>query len=914
MRPLHESGAEKLLHRLSDALQRRPWLFFLAQVLLLALCVAMATRLELRTSRSDLVGADLEYYRNHLRFKKEFPAQDELVAIVESTQLRNNRQFVERLAVKLQAEPALFTNIFFKGDLTTLGPKALLFLPEADLAAVRQALQNYSPLIQPLTTATNLNSLLGWVNRQFRSAIDDAATDTAPLLKAAPALEKILEQAVYSVERSGVPPSPGITALFREGQEGEPSVYLSLAEGRFFLLTVHARDAGLKFEAVRRLRDLVYQTQFEVPGNNVGVTGEPVLELDELTQAKHDTTLAAILALALSALIFICGYRETARPLKATVCLLVGIGYTVGLAALTTGHLNILSITFAPILIGLAIDFGVHLISRYEEDLRHGRPGWVALRKAMVFTGTGIFTSAFATAAAFFSMAFTDFKGIREMGIISGGGLLVCLLPMMTLLPLWLLRGRQSKPEKKPRPPQSRRQRIEQFWLERSKTTVALCLIVTALALTQAPRVRFEYNLLKLQTLGLASVEFAEKLQAAAKSVLSASVSAGSIEEAVALERRLARLPSVASIEWMGQYLAGDQQVKLALVRQIRQLVAPIRLPAIDRGPIDVKQLSQTLSTLKNYLDLAAGHLRKDGDPVLLRHLHLASQSAGALLDRMTGPYAAQAPSTLAAYQQALLEDLHETLAVIQNQDDTGPLRAEDLPLSLRNRFVGQTGRHLLQVYPKENVWQRDKQEEFVTELRTVAPDVTGTPILVYEYMGLLRKSYRQAVLYALGIMALLVWFHFRSVTCVFLALLPVAMGTAWLLGLMGRLDIPFNPANIMTLPLLIGIGVTNGIHILNRYVEERHPSMLARSTGKAVLVSALTTIAGFGSLMLARHQGIASLGYVMSIGIASCVISALTFLPCVINLLARSGWQIQKGAEFSLPKPPSVLPKETEA
>src|SRR5687767_6589103 len=178
MRPLHERGAERWLHRLSDGLQNHPALFFLAQVVLLAFCLGMATQLEFRTSRSDLVGADLEYNRNHLRFKSEFPGQDELVAIVESTQLRNNRQFVERLAAKLLAEPALFTNVLFKGDLSTLGPKALLFLPEADLVAVRNALENYAPLIRPLTTASNLDSLLGWVNRQFTTAIDERTGDT----------------------------------------------------------------------------------------------------------------------------------------------------------------------------------------------------------------------------------------------------------------------------------------------------------------------------------------------------------------------------------------------------------------------------------------------------------------------------------------------------------------------------------------------------------------------------------------------------------------------------------------------------------------------------------------------------------------------------------------------------------------
>jgi predicted RND superfamily exporter protein len=254
--------------------------------------------------------------------------------------------------------------------------------------------------------------------------------------------------------------------------------------------------------------------------------------------------------------------------------------------------------------------------------------------------------------------------------------------------------------------------------------------------------------------------------------------------------------------------------------------------------------------------------------------------------------------SRLKIFQQALFDDLHHTLATIQNQNDTESLHISDLPESLRNRFVGLTGHHLMRVYPRKNAWNRENQAEFVGEVRTIAPWVTGTPVLLYEYIGLLSKSYREAVIYAAVIMSVLVWFHFRSVICVMLALLPIGMGTVWLLGLMGALGIAFNPVNIMTLPLLVGIGVTNGIHILNRYSEESCPSMLAKSTGKAVLVSALTTVAGFGSLMLAHHQGIKSLGYVMSIGVISCLIAALALLPCVIQLFGKLGWTVNEGVK----------------
>jgi predicted RND superfamily exporter protein len=165
---------------------------------------------------------------------------------------------------------------------------------------------------------------------------------------------------------------------------------------------------------------------------------------------------------------------------------------------------------------------------------------------------------------------------------------------------------------------------------------------------------------------------------------------------------------------------------------------------------------------------------------------------------------------------------------------------------------------------------------------------VTGTPVQLYEYTELLKTSYDLAAKYALGAIVILVFIHFRSLFSVVLALLPVVIGTVWLEGFMGYFHWDQNPANIMMLPLVIGIGVTNGIHILNRFAEEQHPSILARSTGKAVLVSGLTSIAGFGSLILAKHQGIRSLGIIMSIGIATCMVAGLTFLPTLLNFITR--------------------------
>jgi predicted RND superfamily exporter protein len=908
----------------------RFWLY--SQFVLFVICVLYTVKtLQFDTRRDNLVGANKKYHQNFLRFKKEFPTQDDLVVVVESEDPGKNRQFVERLGAKLDLETNLFKDVFYKGDLKMLGKKSLLFVPETDLGELQKTMEDFAPFISQFTRATNLVSLFSMINAQFRNAKREANAENEGLIRAMPALEGIVREGIDALNRPGKPPSPGLTALFDPNGGADQQVYLSFGGGRIYIVTSQAPNEELNGDAVERLRALVSETQREVPGINVGITGEPVLELDEMLQSQKDTTVASISSLLLCALIFIYGYQETGRPIKATVCLIVGLGYTLAFASLVIGHLNILTITFVPILIGLAIDYGVHLISRYEEELRHGKSQGAALLKAMVYTGQGIFTGAFTTAGAFLAMGFTDFKGIQEMGIICGGGLIICLIPMMTMLPVLLMRGNQNVIDHAQGDLAERRARIENLWLQRPWLVCGVTAVLSVFCATQLHKVHFDYNLLNMQSEGLPAVEFEKKLIYADanaqetngqnKSLLYAAVIATNLQEAVALDARLTNLPAVAGVESITRFLAEDQRKKLATVDDIKRGLAHVTFQQPDTQPVDIEKLSMTLYSLYGYLGAAIAEVEKEeshcvcyrfpllvpwtgiegvpdedsGIGMQLRSLHQAIEVFRVRMGRETSGVSPPSQK-LAEYQQALFNDVRSTFAALQNQDTSAPLSVADLPPTLKDRFVGVTGKFLLMVSPKKDVWDRKNQREFLEQLRTVDQNATGTPVQLYEYTNLLRRSYEEAARYSLAAIALLVFIHFRSLLSVVLALLPVALGSLWLGGLMGFLGVPFNPANIMTLPLVIGIGVTNGIHILNRFAEEQTPNILARSTGKAVLVSGLTTIAGFGSLMLGQHRGIVSLGYVMSIGLATCMIAGLTFLPAILNLMQQ--WRRPPGAK----------------
>ena len=891
------------LGRLTAAILRHPRHFVWPQVILFGLCVAYTCfHLTMDMDNDNLVGPNLKYHRNHLAMIKEFPEPDKLVVVVESDDIEKNRQFVERIAAKMQLETNYFQDVFFQQNLSIMREKTLLYASESDLADMQGLLRTAQPFIQQFTQTTNLVSLFEQVNTAFRTADHEETAETRSLVKSLPSLTRIVSQANEAMQRAGVPPSPNVMTLLDGNEESLLDSYITFAHGRMFLVTTHAPIDDLTNDAIDRLRALIKLTQEEVPGVNVGLTGEPVLDYDQMMQSQKDTTKASIVSLILCALIFIYGYNETGRPIKATLCLVIGLGYTMGFTTLAVGHLNILTITFVPMLIGLAIDFGVHLITRYEEELRHGHTEAESLTKAMVFTGQGIFTGALTTAGAFGAMAFTNFKGIHEMGIICGGGLMLCLVPMLTMLPALLLRGRQNALDHHVKDKEDQtRARIENYWLQRPGLVTGLTLTLCLAALVGGRKLYFDYNLLKMQNPHLPSVVYVKKMMDSAdKSVLYGAVMTDSLTNAVALQEQIEKLPVVAGTEppFYRDFVNTNQAGKLRLIGQIKDSVARLEFAPTDLRPVDVYALSRTLYALSGYLGAALYEIGTN-EPALSLQLGQLREAIGTLRkSALQGDAAALADHAgqLARFQRALYTDLQDTFHLLQHQDNSAPLQVTDLPPTLHKQFIGVTGKYLIMIYPKENVWERAPQERFITALRTIDPNVTGTPVQLYEYETLLKDSYVQASWYSLIAIALLVLFHFRSLNAVILALLPVVIGTLWLAGLMGWAGIPVNLSNIMTLPLVIGIGVTNGIHILNRYAEEGTPGIFSRSTGKAVLVSGLTAIAGFASLMLAQHSGIHSLGVIMSAGIAMCMIAALTFLPALLNLIGRWRPLLEKG------------------
>ena len=351
----------------------------------------------------------------------------------------------------------------------------------------------------------------------------------------------------------------------------------------------------------------------------------------------------------------------------------------------------------------------------------------------------------------------------------------------------------------------------------------------------------------------------------------------------------LAQLPTVRSVHSVAEMIPEDQEQKVSIIHDIRHSLGSTHFDVVPDDPEEVLKAMGSLRLRANALAREAGeHGDKASLEVLVPLTNALTQAQIKL--KMIDPL--QLQPRLADYEHHFYADLESQLAIIANQAER-PMTVEDVPAQVRRIFVGKTGKLLVQVFPRENIWERDALVKFVDEVRQVAPGVTDTPVGLYEFVDILLRGYIKAALWAFLVITVLIFIDFRNGHAALLTLLPLIVGMIWMVGVMVVAHIEFNPANIMVLPLIVGIGVAYGIYVVQRYRETHEATFYGKSTGRAVVLSALTTTFAFASLLIGGHRGIRSLGLVMTIGVMACLIAALALLPALLEMARRKNWKV---------------------
>jgi len=891
--------------------------------LVLAAAGAAIALLSLRfqPDRNALISQDIDWNERFLEYRENFAFNDLIVVIAAPPGPAGRtqaEQYADALAVRAQADVEHVRRVFWRIDTWEASAAAIRM---ADFAEFAEALERMGQS-RAVLEARHLADVLAAAARQAARAQGESIA-----VEEASARLGELQSLVGSVAMALDGAAAGPIAEELKQAMGERYRYLDTAEGRLLLMQVVPRLAEDELEpvkpAVAAVRGMMAELAPRFPEVEAGLTGLPVIQSDETDVTQRDATLASFLAVAVIAVVMVWAFHSLLVPLLIVASLAFGVAWSFGYLTLAIGHLQLLSVVFTVFLLGLGVDFGIHLISRFElvrDRYPAGPPGFrQTMIDAMQTVGPGIATGAITTAVAFGTTLLTRFRGMAEMGHIAAVGILLCLLAMFTLLPALM---RLVRPRRRHiRPVHHRRVNIyEHHWWtpfhQRPWITLAAALAVTAVGVYGATFIRYDYNLSNLLPRDLESVQWFNRLAGTGRAAtVAADEPEGAAEksrpniwfaasvvpvddgidaaltEAKRRTEAFRELDPVASVGGVGMLFPEDAERKRERFRAVRaELGDLLDAPLPDARPASAEELAGSLRQLRDALVAGEGAGR------LVSGLLVGPmrQQLGRLAERVGAMPEAEAAARLATLNEAFAAWRDGLRQRIDGALSTRPLGLEDMPAPLHRQAVGGEGEQrvlLLQVYPKGNIYDPQELEPFVRSVQRVDVDATGPAVQIYNSSLLMQNSYLWAGLYAVIAVFVLVLLDFQRLVDAALCLVPVAMAFVLLLGIMGANDMPINPANIMVLPLLFGIGVDCGVHILHRYRQapNEHPPGLAAGTGKGITLTSLTTIIGFASLMIASHRGIASLGFTLAVGMALTLLVCLTVMPAILELYTRA-------------------------
>ncbi len=875
----------------------RPRVTVLLAVLLAGVSVAYAVRhLGFKTDQADLLPRSV-FIQRYQEFEDQFGDLDDLVIVVEARSLPEAQAYAARLVHELRTRAVPLKRLTYRIDPKQFEGRALLYLSKERLTEIREKVFDYQEFMESFAARPTLDQLVEGIATQIATAfvtgfLDLGLSDTKASLDLR-FIDDLVAQISSRLDRPTTYRSP-FGALFSVGGIDEASAGYFLSDDRrllFILTRPHSEEGSFTSNkaAIEGIRSIVRELRRDFPTVRVGVTGKPALSNDEMTAAFRDSERATILAFALTLVLLVMAFARLGKPLAMLFVLALSLCWSIGVATLVVGHLSLFSVMFLPIVIGIGIDYGIYFLFRYEEELFLGRGLREAIDTTARRSGSGMLIGAVTAAATFYVLCATDFRGLQELGFIAGTAIFLSWVAMMTVFPamLVLIDRRRGDRAGRTMPRAMALEHVRVPLVEHvaghPRTVLTLAVLLALLAVWGVSRVKFDYNLLNLQAKGTESVVWERRiLETAGRSGFAALASATSLEELRAKHDAFSKLRSVSEVDSALLLIPDDQATKRKIIQDFAPLVAPVRVARPQ--PVEIDRLIAALDTLHRRLGIAANEA-PDGEAKTKLAETVRNIQRLILRLRQNEPEASAPP--LALLQHQIYRDFLGNFQRLQGNLNPREVGLEALPAELRQKFVSPNGLFLLRMNPAVDIWELDGARRFVQELRTVDPDVTGTPVITYETIMLMERSYRQATLYAIAVVAGVSFLLLRRVRETLLSLVPLGLGLLWTVGLMPLLGLEFTMGNIFGLPLILGAAAEFGLNVVLRFMEDRDHGgpLISRSTVMAVLVNGLTTIVGFGSLMIADHRGIFGLGLLLTIGMATSLIAALVVLPVLLRL-----------------------------
>lgn len=632
-------------------------------------------------------------------------------------------------------------------------------------------------------------------------------------------------------------------------------------------------------------------------GVTAGLTGSIVLGRDEYKAFTSDTWTVSILALIGIFILFVISFRMWVSPLLAILTVIMGVTWAMGFSSFLVEYLSMMTAMMGVILIGLGIDFSVHIISGYTEKRNQGLDVRISMQETLLRFGPGIITGGITTGLAFLTLLISETVGMREMGIIAGLGIIFTMLATIIILPTMLvIRERLLKNFNTSLPPKDVSYpflgRIAVFTAKYRWNMGILFLLITGFLFNRAVNMSVDYNYLNMEPVGLESIKLQEKLiEAFDLSSDFVMFTTDNLDDARKLTRQAREMETTGWVESISDYLPDPDGLE-EQYRFLKNLRRNLQSREIRKqmSSHDVKMYRKELERLEaNIIELQDLAFLGGQDKVYNKAIKLVGE-AGDSLARGNITLFINALDTgltkieLTYFQQQFSTAFKSTIIEMAN---TEPLTLDNLPGEIKNRFTGKSGNiFIINVYPEKNIWEDSRfLYRFTDEATELSEKATGLPPIFVELMDIMSKDGKKATYLAIIAVFLVLLIDFRSLKYALVGMVPLIFGAIWMMGIMEISGLKFTMMNILAVPLIIGIGIDDGVHILHRWKIEKNLDIVYRSTGKAILLTSLTTMLGFGSLWFATYRGLGSMGIALFIGVGTCFLATLFIIPAILGL-----------------------------
>ncbi len=816
------------------------------------------TQFHMNADLSGLITQDADWRKDFDHFQDRFPDLARTAVVVVGSASRHAlEQATAAIVAHLEAHPQTFSAVAAPGAEPFFRDHALLYMDPDDLDDVSDRLAEAQPWLTAVATDPSLRSVLALV-------ADGLANE--PPARFAEVLERLTASA-ESAARGADTQVVWTDELFGTSESSYQLVFVKAAPDRNPPLT----DADL----MAALRQMV--SSLDIPAAvTVQLTGEVALQHEELEAAVGGVTLAGWLSLVLLFCVLIVGVRSAKIIVATFTMLAVGVIWTSAYAMLTVGEYNTLSVVFIVMFFGLGVDFALHFSLRYQEAINRG-DGQVAPALLTSTSGVGraISLCTLTTALAFLGFWPTAYQGLADLGVISAGGMVVAWFLTFTFLPAFYAVVGPPRAHEMDLPTS---EGIVRWLLGHRPLVIGVVAGAGIGAAAVASGASFDYSVLALKDPQSESMRTLRLLQ---REGLSTDYQLVVVDETPVDVDRLEALQVVEEVRTVADLLPHDVEDKRYAIEDLEQMLWSALYPGAVADTPSVEALRTQARGLTDDLDGHAGAVSAD--------------AVSAFREAVEALQASDDAAWL-AWQAGVVDNLADELSWLRRAVNVVDVELADVPVSSRSRMINAAGDTLSIITPSQDIAPVAAMSDFISGVRAVEPDATGRPVLEWGVGGIVIGAFFQALLFAVIAILFVLFVVLRDLRNVAMILLPLVLTTVFTLAICVALDMPVNMANILVIPLIFGLGVDNGIHVVDRYLGEgvsagegNMDHLMHSSTPRAVMLSTLTTIGAFAALSLSPHAGTASIGLLLSVAVGFLLLFTVFLLPVLLHTAEKS-------------------------